>query len=1254
MPTSTIPDWRLAVDIGGTFTDVVLLDAASGRVVVDKTLTTPAAPLDGVRVGVARVLAKADARPADISAPIVHATTLITNALIEGKTGRAGLVTTAGFGDTLLIRDEHRYDMYDLQIEFPEPPIPRAFTFEIDERTRATGEVIATPTEAALAEVAAALRAAEVEAVAVCLLNAYANPANEHVVAGYLRRHLGVPVCISGEVSPQIREYPRMVTTACNAATMPVIGPYLDELQKWLAAEGFGGSVLMMLSNGGVVAADDAARFPIRLVESGPAAGALAGSWFARRHGLDRLLCFDMGGTTAKSCLIQGGEPELTNTFEVARIYRFKKGSGFPCSVPSVDLVEIGAGGGSLARIDDLGLLKVGPDSAGAEPGPSSYGRGGTRPAVTDSDTLLGLLNPDFFLGGDMVLDVGAAEAAFEPLGAAIGLSAIDSAAGAHDVVNQNMAASSSMHGVEQGVDLRGVPLIAFGGAGPVHACAVAELLDSDTVIFPVNASVLSAFGTLVTPVRIDLGRSLVQRLDRPDDNAARERDTVLDALRSEGRRVLSAAGVADDEVRFRYGVDARYAGQGNEITIWVGEGDRWPASDSEMRDAFESEYRRVYGLTIPDVGIEAVTWRLSAFAPAAPTHRDDSPGPTSSAGSIPSPPEPHHHRPVRFGRTLSFPEVPVFRRDTLVPGDRFDGPAIVEERETTAVIRPGWSVEVAGDGSLFARRPAAPSAEFGRSSPTREEDQPNFGGGGTFDPIQLEILWQSLIATVNEQAKALQRAAFSPIVREAGDLANAVFDRRGRMVAQAVTGTPGHINSLAIGAANILAEYPPDTLVPGDVLITNDPYKTAGQLLDVTVLYPAFRPDPATGENRVVAFFGSTIHHTDVGGYGIGAGGRDIFEEGLWIPICKLMKAGERNDDVWRFIMSNVRQPDHMAGDLHAQMASGEIGAQRLAALCDQHGLADIESLADEIIRRSESATRAAISALPAGRYEANAVLDLADGSIIDIVCAVIVDPVGGEITVDYEGTSPASPWGINVVKNYTHAYTTFAVRSVLCPDIPNNHGSLAPIKVEAPVGSIVNAVPPQPGTARHVVGMFLPNALLKALAQIRPEQAMAEGSGAVWTMQVSGHEPDGAPFITAMFTYAGGVGARASKPGLSACSYPTGVAAVPLEVVEASAPIRFLRKELRTGSGGAGRQVGGLGQTIEFTVDTDRPWMLNAVTSRLAEAPAGILGGAPGATGAFTVNGEAVRTQQRITLTAGDIVRLDLPGGGGYGSVD
>ena len=519
------------------------------------------------------------------------------------------------------------------------------------------------------------------------------------------------------------------------------------------------------------------------------------------------------------------------------------------------------------------------------------------------------------------------------------------------------------------------------------------------------------------------------------------------------------------------------------------------------------------------------------------------------------------------------------------------------------------------------------------------------------FDPIELEILWQSLISTVNEQARALQRSAFSPIVSEAGDLANAVFDQRGRMVAQAVTGTPGHINSLAIGASKMLEEITPEQLNPGDVLITNDPYKTAGQLLDVTVLVPVWKEQKGKEKQAPIAYFGSTIHHTDVGGYGIGAGGRDCFEEGLWIPICKLMKEGQRNEDVWKFILSNVRQPDHMAGDLHAQMASGEVGSQRLLTLCENHGLENIEDLSDEIVQRSEEATRSSIKELKAGSYSSSALLDLADGSKIDIVCSMEVDPKKGEILVDYEGTSKASPWGINVVENYTHAYTTFTVRSVLNPDIPNNFGSLKPIKMRAPKGSIVNAVLPQPGTARHVVGMFLPNALLKALAQVKPESSMAEGSGAVWTMQVNGTHEDGSPFITAMFTYAGGVGARESKSGLSACSYPTGVAAVPIEVVEASAPIYFHRKELREGSGGGGAQTGGLGQTIEFSVDSDYYCELIAGTSRLSDPPKGIFGGESGASGSFQVNGESVKTQNRIKLEAEDVVRLDLPGGGGYG---
>lgn len=692
-------DWRLAVDIGGTFTDIVLLDGVSGSVQVEKILTTPAAPLDAVRSGIIGLLARTGVRPEEIVAPIVHATTLITNALIEGKTGRAALVTTRGFADTLLIRDEHRYDMYDLQIEFPDPPVPRDLTFEVDERTTAQGIVVHSPLSGDLDVLVAQLRNSAVEAVAVCFINSYVNPENERSVADHLRQELGLPVCVSAEISPQIREYPRMITAACNAATMPVIGPYLDELRKWLVSEGFGGSVLMMLSNGGVVSAEDAAQAPIRLVESGPAAGALAARWYARRLGEERLLAFDMGGTTAKATLIEKFEPGLVNTFEVARMYRFKKGSGFPVSVPSVDLVEIGAGGGSLARVDQFGLLKVGPESAGAEPGPACYGQGGTAPAVTDADLLLGLLDAEAFLGGAMPLDTSLAEESAARVAESLEMTTVEAAAGIHEVVNQNMAAAARMHGVECGVDLRGVTILAFGGAGPVHACGVAELLGSDRVIFPVNASVLSAFGTLVSPVRIDLARSMPRSLEGLNEA---ERDGLLGELRGEGRRVLMAAGVDENSVVFRYGVDARYEGQGNEITIWVDKGADWTVSMVEVRAMFEEEYRRIFGLAIPDVSIEVVTWRLAASAESPEVE------PSLIAGGEVPDGGPVVGRPVVFERGSLPVDTPVYRRDLLVPGTRFDGPAIVEERETTSVIRPGWSVEVVHDGSLIATRESA------------------------------------------------------------------------------------------------------------------------------------------------------------------------------------------------------------------------------------------------------------------------------------------------------------------------------------------------------------------------------------------------------------------------------------------------------------------------------------------------------------------------------------------------------------------
>jgi N-methylhydantoinase B len=512
-------------------------------------------------------------------------------------------------------------------------------------------------------------------------------------------------------------------------------------------------------------------------------------------------------------------------------------------------------------------------------------------------------------------------------------------------------------------------------------------------------------------------------------------------------------------------------------------------------------------------------------------------------------------------------------------------------------------------------------------------------------DGIELEILWSNLISTVSEQAKALQRIAFSPIVREAGDLATAVFDAKGRMVAQAVTGTPGHINALAAAGLNITKAMPSETLAPGDVLITNDPWLSAGHFFDITVYTPVFN------QGRVIAFFGSTIHHTDIGGYGVGAGARDVHEEGLWIPIAKLYEAGKPNALLHDIIRHNVRTPEQVFGDLAAQVSSGRMGGERLLAMLARHGLGDIDALSEEIIARSENATRAAIRVLKPGTYHGSSSFDVPGGDVVTLACALTIDAERGEIDIDFAGSSGASPYGINVVMNYTHAYSTFAIRSCLDPHLPNNYGSLAPIKVRAPLGSIVNAKYPSPVNARHVVGMYVPMPILKALYEVMPERVLAEGAGAVWTIQIQGSRADGSPFTSSMFNYSGGMGARRDKPGPAATCYPTGVAAVPVEVLEASMPIEFLRKELRPGSGGAGRTRGGDGQVIAFRMRTSKPWLLNAVTSRTREVAEGLGGGAPGAPGRFLVNGAPVQEARKMTMAPGDEVVMETPGGGGYG---
>ncbi len=684
--------YALAVDIGGTFTDAVLI-SSDGRGWTDKTLTTHHDLLEGFFRAAQLTLDKAGIQLSDINDVVTHATTVVTNVLIERKGSATGLIVTEGFRDVLYIRDEHRYDMFDPQLEYAEPLVTRDFTWTLAERSYADGTLGKEIARSEVQQLADTLHQNGITSVAVCLLNSYRNPHNERRFKVLLSEFApDILVTLSSDVAPQMREYRRASTAVINAYAVPTTRPYLNALIKHLQNEGLQREPLIMLSNGGVIGASVAGTYPVRMIESGPAAGALVAGFVARKYGIENLISFDMGGTTAKACLIQGGEPLVIGDFEIDRRYRFKPGSGMPITVPSIDMIEIGAGGGSIARVNKLGLLKVGPDSAGSNPGPACYGHGGEDACVTDADVVLGILDPANFLGGDMPLDKLAAETAVQVIADKLDVTIKDAAFGIFSIVGESMAAAARAHATDRGVNYRGMPMLAFGGAGPVHACYVAQRLDSTQIIYPPMASVLSAFGTLVTPARLDLARGSLNALDDIDWPAVA---TLIDDMIAEGSAALSDAGIDNDSVIYDFAADVRYVGQQTELTVQLSGDPRRVAHQGNLRDRFDAAYELLYGVKLDDMQVEIVSWRVTARG--GETERRADVELAESAA------KPKASRAVYLDRQSI--QLPVYDRNALAAGQEIAGPVIVEERETTVFILPGWTLNTHKDGSLIAIR---------------------------------------------------------------------------------------------------------------------------------------------------------------------------------------------------------------------------------------------------------------------------------------------------------------------------------------------------------------------------------------------------------------------------------------------------------------------------------------------------------------------------------------------------------------------
>ena len=674
--------YRIGVDIGGTFTDLVMIDS-EGQLVNEKVLTTPHDPSEGVLTGVSQITQKNGVLPAQVE-NIIHGTTLVANALIERKGVVTALLTTQGFRDVLQIAREWRYDIYDLFLTPVEPLVPRSLRFEVNERVAFDGTVIVPLDLEALEPIARQIREAGAQAVAICFLHSFRHDGHELKAKEILQNLLpNVTICISSEVMPEIGEYERTATAVCNAYVQPLFEKYISGLIQGLKSMGIQKDLYLMQSDGGTVHYTTAMAYPIRLVQSGPAGGVQATSLIGKMAGLKDVLCFDMGGTTAKACLINNSDSQVINDFEVARLQRFRKGSGIPLKVPAIDMIEIGSGGGSISRVNQLGLIQVGPDSSSAVPGPACYGQGGVDPTVTDADLILGYLDAGSFLGGDMRLDLAAASRAIETqIAQPLSLTLVDAAFGIHETVNEAMAQAASIHALEKGLKASNYAMVPIGGAGPVHACHVAMKLEIQHVLIPRGAGVASAFGFLASPMSFQFVKAQISTLTLLDETKVKE---LVEGLKKKGLAMMAHSGLTSDQCRVKVSAAMRYVGQGYEVEVPVDMVSPMANLADKMEHGFSTCYQQLYGRIEKDTPAEVVSWRVVVQGP--------SPDLLQVADSVDEAafPQAAHalkgHRPVFCVLRKSYQSTPVYARDLLTVGAVLDGPAIIEERESTVVI---------------------------------------------------------------------------------------------------------------------------------------------------------------------------------------------------------------------------------------------------------------------------------------------------------------------------------------------------------------------------------------------------------------------------------------------------------------------------------------------------------------------------------------------------------------------------------------
>ncbi|MCY3711794.1 MAG: hydantoinase B/oxoprolinase family protein [Gemmatimonadetes bacterium] len=1255
-PDSAKPPISIGIDVGGTFTDFVVVEGNSAPRYF-KTASTPQAPSDAVMNGLGDIAESHGLSTAELMSRIrlfIHGTTVATNTLLERKGARVGLITTEGFRDLLALREGLKEDRYNLRMPPVEPLVPRSLRHTLEERIRSDGTVEAPVDNEALDEILDELARAGVESVAVCLVFSYLNPAHERLVGDRIRqRHPELYLSLSSEILPQIKEYDRLSTTAVNAYVGPVYARYLERMKEEASGLGLASDILTMTSNGGVTPLDVASRQAVQAILSGPAGGVSGAVAYGRLIGEGDLIGFDMGGTSTDISVIEAGDPQVSGEHYEG---------GWKIAVPMIDLHTLGAGGGSIARVDDGGTLHVGPQSAGADPGPACYGRGGDQPTVTDANLVLGYLDPGNFLGGRNPLYPDLSEQAVQAsVAEPLGLSTVDAARGILDVVTTAMAEGIRLLTVRRGGDPRNYALLAFGGAAGLHVGQVARKTGIGKVYLPSAAPVLSAYGMLASDLRYDFAQSFTASLDVVDLDEVRR---LTDRMAGQGIARLRNQGLAEEDIATRFTADMRYLDQIYEVNVTVPD---LAIDDDAIRRAwaslFHERYQTLYSYHQLDQEIRLVTLRATV------------------TGKLPSVDLPARERSDRNENarkgtrrvyTGTWTEVAVYVADDLAPGTEIDGPAIVESDFTTVLVEADDRLEVDPYGGMvLAVSPAAAEApdalevsdssdaldapDTPESTKAPEAPEAPDADPSRSDPVTHSVVGHRLESIAREMADVMIRTSMSQILNSSRDFSTAILDATGQLVAQG-EGIPVHISALP-PSVEAVREYFGDDIDEGDLFILNDPYFGGSHLPDITAIYPVFR------DGSLLFFAVNRAHHSDIGGGthgGYNPSASELYHEGLRIPPVKLYEAGRPREDLLHMLAVNVRHAENFTGDLHAQIGSVQIAARRLQTLLDDYGADGLTASVEAILDSAERRIRQLIGGWKDGVYFGETLLDDDgfDAESIPIRAKVTVQD--DHMTIDLSESSPQVTGFINSAYANTRSLAHVAIMYMAPSDVPKNEGSMRPVKVIAPRGLIVNPNPPAPVCmSTNHCGEEIVEAVFKALAPVAPD-AVNAGFSRRLRFAITGRNPrTGNRFIWHFFFGRGGGGASRGYDGWSCVGEVNVAGAIrspSVEITEERFPFKIVRNDLRPGSGGDGTWRGGLGAVFEMAYEGDEPAKLNMAGDGVVNPPFGLFGGEPGLPHLYKVvsNGKERMLKSKETevpILPGDRIIALSAGGGGYG---